>query len=391
MGGSRLCPDLWKECQCPIGYFRRKIVFTHPNSQILTVANYPINIGPLEVSFPEWWKGQHYPQLFILADHNTARHCLPQLLSVVSDLPHQVCTIPAGETYKTLATCQQVWSAMQVAHLDRRGLVLNLGGGVVGDLGGFCAAAWKRGVDFVQVPTSLLAMTDAAIGGKTGVDLDGVKNAIGVFRDPAAVLVEARWLHTLPERELRSGLAEVMKHALIGDPELLEVIEYSQNLVQRDDVPLAFWQELLSASIAVKMRIVTDDPHERGLRMLLNYGHTIGHAVESYALKTPFPLTHGEAVALGMICETWLARTRIPDGHNWLARTLALLSRSFLHHPVPEAAFAEIWQFMLHDKKNAVAQVRAAVPTGQPFGMEVIHLSEQDVYDSLRFYNDLTE
>ena len=360
---------------------------------LFQLDSHAVHVGDLSLTFSDWLRERNYSQVFVIADENTHRHCLPLFLAKMADSPSPfaVCPLPlpAGEFHKTLATCERLWQSMLEARLDRRALVVNLGGGVVGDLGGFCAATWKRGVDFVQVPTTLLAMTDAAIGGKLGIDFQGVKNAVGVFQNPAAVFVDTHFLQTLPEHELRSGLAEVIKHALIGDPALLHFIENSHNLVQQDSVLPAFWHELLCASIAVKARIVTEDPHERGLRMLLNYGHTVGHAVESYFLKTPFPLAHGEAVALGMICESWLARTVIPDGHNRLARTLGVVSGIFLHQPVPEAAFAEIWETMQQDKKNAASLVRAAVPTGEPFGMQILELTEQAVKDSLLFYNEL--
>ncbi len=360
---------------------------------LFQLDSYAVHVGDLSLSFPDWLRERDYSQVFVVADDNTQRHCLPLFLEKTAPHPSPFTPhpspLPAGESHKTLATCERLWQSMLEARLDRRALVVNLGGGVVGDLGGFCAATWKRGVDFVQVPTTLLSMTDAAIGGKLGIDFQGVKNAVGVFQNPAAVFVDAQFLQTLPERELRSGLAEVIKHALIGDPVLLHFIENSRNLVQHDTVLPAFWHELLCASIAVKARIVAEDPHERGLRMLLNYGHTVGHAVESYFLKTPFPITHGEAVAMGMICESWLARTAITDGHNRLARTIGAISGTFLHQPVPEAAFAEIWATMQQDKKNTASLVRAAVPTGEPFGMQILELTEQAVRESLGFYNGL--
>lgn len=357
---------------------------------IFDLGSYSIHVGNLSTGFPGWLREHEYSQVFIITDEHTQRHCFP-LFSDKTGLSPQPLSIslPSGEAHKNLMTCERLWQSMLEAHLDRRALVVNLGGGVVGDMGGFCAATWKRGLDFVQVPTTLLAMTDAAIGGKLGVDFQGIKNVIGIFQHPAAVFVDPVFLLTLPERELRSGLAEVIKHALIGDPELLQLIEVSQNIVQREAMQPAFWHHVLCASIAVKARIVKEDPREQGLRMLLNYGHTIGHAVESYFLKTPFPLAHGEAVALGMICESWLARTTTPHGRNWLARVIGAVSGTFLHQPIPEAAFAEIWAMMRQDKKNANAAVRAVVPTGQPFEMQILELTEQSMADCLRFYNDL--
>ncbi|MEO6039502.1 MAG: 3-dehydroquinate synthase, partial [Saprospiraceae bacterium] len=179
------------------------------------------------------------------------------------------------------------------------------------------------------------------------------------------------------------GFAEVIKHALIGDPVLWQNIQHLSNL---EDVP---WEEVLGASIAVKVRVVTEDPRERGLRMLLNYGHTIGHAVESYFLKTPFARTHGEAIALGMIVESWLARSVIPNGHNRLAQVISLIAEAFVHDPISKAAFPEIWSAMQQDKKNAGGKVRVVVPGEQPYTMQVLETTATEVMESLAFYNGL--
>jgi len=361
---------------------------------LFDLGSYSIYVGDLNGMFPDWLRERDYSQVFILTDENTRRDCLIPFLSA-SDLPASVVVagIPTGEQHKTLSTCERVWQSMLETRLDRRALVINLGGGVVGDLGGFCAATWKRGVDFVQIPTTLLAMTDAAIGGKLGIDFQGVKNTVGVFQNPAAVFADPRFLRTLPERELRSGLAEVLKHGFIGEPLLTEILAdrrvVSDLLDGKEPDTLHRWLDLLCASIAVKARIVVEDPQERGLRMLLNYGHTIGHAVESYFLQTPFPLLHGEAVAMGMICESWLARTTAPGGRDQLARVIGAVAETFLHRPVPESAFGDIWAAMQQDKKNTAMGVRSAVPTGKPFEMQLLELTEEAVLDSLRFYNDL--
>ena len=362
-------------------------------SQTFPLADYAIYLGPLAETLPAWLRERNYSSIFIITDENTRTHCLP-LLSVLPPFTGGLgrgyptvaqTSLPPGESFKTLATAEHVWQAMLEANLDRKALVINLGGGVVGDLGGFCAATWKRGVDFIQIPTTLLSMTDAALGGKLGVDFQGLKNVIGVFQNPAAVFVDPVFLQTLPERELRSGFAEVIKHALIGDPALGNKIQALSNL---EEAP---WMEVLHASIAVKVRVVTEDPREQGLRMLLNYGHTIGHAVESYFLKTPFARTHGEAIALGMICESWLARTVIPNGHNRLAQVIALIGESFAHAPVPAAAFDEIWTTMQQDKKNVAGAVRLAVPGTEPYSIQILETSAAAVADSLTFYNGLVD
>ena len=361
-------------------------MFVHiMTSQTFPLHDYDIRLGPLAETLTAWLQERAYSHIFVISDAHTRQFCMPLLRAStpVKGIATSGITLPAGEAFKTLATCEQVWQAMLDAQLDRKALVINLGGGVVGDLGGFCAATWKRGVDFIQIPTTLLSMTDAAIGGKLGVDFQGIKNTIGVFHNPAAVFVDPVFLNTLPERELRSGFAEVIKHALIGDPVL------GQNIQSLSNIEEAPWADVLRASIAVKVRVVTEDPQERGLRMLLNYGHTIGHAVESYFLKTPFAWTHGESIALGMIAESWLARTAVPNGHNRLAQVITLIAEAFPHVAVPEAAFPEIWATMQQDKKNAAGVVRLAVPGEQPYSMAVLETTAVAVADSLTFYNGL--
>lgn len=375
------------------------------------LPGYVVLLAPLEQTLSEWLRQRDYSRTFILADHNTHEHCLP-LFFQKSGLPSTtpVFRTPAGEQYKTLSTCEQIWQTMFDARLDRKALVINLGGGVIGDMGGFCAATYKRGVDFIQIPTTLLAMTDAAIGGKTGVDFDGIKNALGVFRNPAAVFADPAFLQTLPPRELRSGFAEVIKHALIGDPALWEKIR---------DIPAgqlgvggSDWFDLLRTSIAVKVRVVTDDPLEKGLRALLNFGHTIGHAAESYFLNTDDPLTHGEAVAIGMICETSRSSAAAERGNAThtvgyaagpstsppsfrggagvsRAEVSDIILRHFPHRPIPGDAFPTLWNLILQDKKNASGTVRMAVPGAEPYSLRWTELTREEMAERLEYYNGL--
>ncbi len=350
----------------------------------LPLNDYTIFLGNLHESFSRWLHAHAYSQVWVLTDENTRRHCLP-LFSEKTGLPadRNIIEIPAGEHHKNIATCEHIWQSMLDARLDRRALVVNLGGGVIGDMGGFCAATWKRGVDFVQVATTLLSMTDAAIGGKMGIDFQGVKNTIGVFQNPAAVFVDPVFLQTLPERELRSGFAEVIKHALIGDPALWRRIQ-SDGVTWSHPVTHDDWIDALRASIAVKVRVVQEDPFEKGLRAILNYGHTIGHALESYFLETEEPLTHGEAIAIGMICET-----RLDDPEKATAMA-ALISRYFPKVDLPKIASAELWKLMQQDKKNAAGRVRAAIPGDTPYTMKILEPDQEEINRSLLFYSNLT-
>ncbi len=346
-------------------------------SQQIPFSGHPIFLGPLSDSLPDWLEKQDYSSVFLIADRNTNRLCRPALpvktvgAFVVGETAE---TSTQMETLKTLQTCEAIWQAMFEARLDRKALVINLGGGVVGDMGGFCAATYKRGIDFIQIPTTLLAMTDAAIGGKLGVDFQGIKNAVGVFQNPAAVFIDPVFLKTLPERELHSGFAEVLKHALIGNRALWKKIQS----MPAGSLATTDWAGLLADSIAVKTKIVSADPREAGIRALLNFGHTIGHALESYFLQTEHPLTHGEAVAIGMFCES-------PDDAH--AQTIL---RFFPHRQIPESAFPALWKLMEQDKKNTSGAVRMAVPdVDMSFSMRWIALNQEDAYRRLRRYNGL--
>lgn len=341
----------------------------------------PLFISPLEQSFPAWLETRPYSQIFILTDENTQQHCLPYFLSATGLTEKITATqIPSGETQKNLYTCQTIWQAMLEAQLDRKALVINLGGGVLGDMGGFCAATWKRGVDFIQIPTTLLSMTDAAIGGKTGIDFQGFKNIIGVFKQPAAVFIDPYFLQTLPERELRSGFAEVIKHALIGDPDVMAEQVTSSRLLSKLD-----WLNMLQKSIAVKVRIVQEDPLEKGLRMLLNFGHSIGHALESYFLQTDHPLTHGEAVYIGMLCEAEFSNPK----RRLREAVLQLGESVFPHRIIPPQAFPEIWRLMEQDKKNSSGTVVMAVPDELPFALKLVTPNPSEVFESLERYNTI--
>lgn len=236
-------------------------------------------------------------------DRNTQENCLP----IIKDaLPPDVLliTVPAGEQFKTLETCTSIWTQMTDAVLDRQALLLNLGGGVIGDMGGFCASVYKRGIPFITLPTTLLSQVDASVGGKLGIDFMGFKNHLGVFQLPDAVLIDPVFLSTLPHRELRSGYAEVIKHGLIQDFSFFHSLP-STNWENQN------WAHVIQHSVGIKQHVVSVDPKENGLRKILNFGHTIGHAVESFYLNSSQPLLHGEAIALGMIAEGYLSFQKI--------------------------------------------------------------------------------
>jgi len=253
----------------------------------------------------EYLLEQKPSKIFILVDTNTHELCLPAFLpKITTETAIEIIEIEAGEPFKNLDTCMGVWQTMSDLEGDRKSLMINLGGGVVTDLGGFVASTFKRGITYINVPTTLLSMVDASVGGKTGVDLGNLKNQIGVISNAEMVIVDSDYLATLPSEEMRSGLAEILKHGLIADEAYWEKVGKLSELTLND------LDDIIRVSVAIKAKVVAEDPYENGLRKTLNYGHTLGHAIESYCLthtqkKT---LLHGEAVALGIILATYISK-----------------------------------------------------------------------------------
>jgi 3-dehydroquinate synthase len=246
-------------------------------------------------------QGKAYSKLAVLMDNNTSQLCYPAFREMLP--PHHKIEIASGEEHKNISNCEVIWEQMTDQEMDRHSALIIIGGGVLGDMGGFCAATYKRGVDFILIPTTLLSQVDASIGGKLGVDFKHFKNHIGVFKTPVLTLLHSGFLKTLPEDERRSGFAEVIKHALIADAPVWKQIQ-SRSIQDQN------WDMLLEHSVRVKLNVVTNDPYEKGLRKTLNAGHTIGHAVETYLLQAKRKILHGQAVAVGLICEAFLAREK---------------------------------------------------------------------------------
>ena len=318
---------------------------------LLPLDTYPIDIGTDWTAFNAWLNEQAYARVAVLMDTNTRRDCWPYFAQQVALKDPLLIEVPAGELHKNIQTCTHIWQALLDGRADRRSLLINLGGGVVTDMGGFCAATFKRGMDFVQVPTTLLSQVDASIGGKLGIDFGDVKNSIGVFQNPQRVQLDPTFLRTLPERELRSGLAEIYKHALIQDAEqwarLRELTAFTPDQLT----------PFLIDSLQIKRRIVTEDPFERGIRKALNFGHTIGHAVESYALGTSTPLLHGEAIAVGMIAEAYLSHRQLALSEAALSDITATLLRTYGNYALPEGVDKALLALMRNDKKNEGAAI----------------------------------
>ena len=299
--------------------------------------------GKLGEPLVSFFNENQYSNVAVLVDENTKKHCYS---IVKSNLPtHSLVEINSGEQNKNLATCETIWQKLTDAKFDRQSLLVNLGGGVIGDMGGFCAATYKRGIDFINIPTTLLAMVDASVGGKLGIDFGSFKNHIGLFSEPKQVLIDSIFLKTLPANQLKSGFAEVVKHALIADKEHWEYL-LSTKFGDMN------WSKIIEHSINIKSEIVGKDPFERGLRKVLNFGHTIGHAIESYFLDSKEPLLHGEAVAMGMRAEARLSMSEGVLSEQSFEQIDKYLSANHLPLSLNDDQIASMIELMSQDKKN---------------------------------------
>jgi 3-dehydroquinate synthase len=324
---------------------------------------------------------QNYSNIAVLVDENTKNHCYPILQTLLP--PHRLIEIQSGEEQKHLQTCTKIWQLLTDAEFDRKSLLINLGGGVIGDMGGFCAATYKRGIDFVQVPTTLLSQVDASVGGKLGIDFGAFKNHIGVFQEPAKVLIDTIFLKTLPQRELRSGFAEVIKHCLIAD-------QYAWEKLIKKDLADQDWQEIVSHSVGIKYQIVMQDPKEKGLRKILNFGHTVGHAVEGFYLtcSQEEKFLHGEAIAIGMIAEAWLARQKGFISEEDLVQISRYIVHIFGKTHIKESYFDAIVKNAFQDKKNEKGIILASLLEKIGKANYDIPISPQEMSASLKFYNE---
>ncbi len=319
--------------------------------------NQSVVIAPIQESLSRFIESGNYSKVIVIADNNTKRFCYPLLKE---SLPaHKLVSVPSGEKHKTLATCETIWDAMTKAELDRHALVVNIGGGVIGDMGGFCAAVYKRGIDFIQIPTTLLSQVDASVGGKLGIDFQGFKNHLGVFNIPKTVLIDPVFLKTLPEREIRSGFAEIIKHCLIADG-----AKWKQ--ISGIDFENQNWKDLIEHSVKIKQHVVDQDPTEKGLRKILNFGHTLGHAVETHFLGKAAHqrLFHGEAIAVGMIMESYLSFKRGLIDAAALSEIEEFIFATYGRVKISEEDVDTIVALTRQDKKNKGSEVRFSLLTG---------------------------
>lgn len=335
-------------------------------------------ISPIFESLKTFLGTRSYSKIIVLADTNTKRLCYP----IIKDsLPkHTVITVKHGEENKNLQTCEIIWSAMTEAQLDRHALMINLGGGVIGDMGGFCAATYKRGIDFIQIPTTLLSQVDASVGGKLGIDFQGFKNHLGVFTLPNAVLIDPVFLETLSEREKRSGFAEILKHCLIQDVNKWNEIR-GKDLADQD-LP-----DLIAHSVEIKKKVVEQDPTEKGLRKILNFGHTLGHAIETFFLpQGKKRLFHGEAIATGMVCESYIAYKRGLIDERTLEQVEEFIFSIYGKVAIDAADFDTIIGLTLQDKKNKGKDVRFSLINAAGSCLYDIVVTKNEMKKALEYY-----
>ncbi len=329
-----------------------------------------------------------YSKLFILVDENSFKNCYPQLVEHVAIFKDaELIEIESGEENKNIDVCVQIWSTLSEYGADRKSLFINLGGGVIGDMGGFIASTFKRGIDFINIPTTLLAQVDASVGGKLGIDLNHLKNEIGVFNNPKAVFVNSRFLSTLDKEQLLSGFAEIVKHALIADA------AYWKQVTKIDLKDLEALDKLIETSVKIKNKIVMQDPQEYGVRKTLNFGHTIGHAIETNSLEEPdiVSFLHGEAVAVGMICEAYLSHKLCGLPADQLKEITDFILNKYKSLAIDHMDQQHLIELMGHDKKNEKGSINFSLLSA--IGTCEINktASKELIIESLVYYSEQLE
>lgn len=325
-----------------------------------------------------------YSKIFVFVDTNTAEVCIPIFREMLDDLSDfDIIETDSGEENKNIDFCIGIWKTLLDFGADRKCLMINLGGGVITDMGGFIASTYKRGIDFINIPTTLLSQVDASVGGKTGIDIDNVKNMVGTFALPQAVFIENEFLNTLSARELKSGFAEMIKHGLIADSSYFSSLKNSGTV---NTNPSSIYR-----SVEIKNDVVTQDPLEKGVRKILNFGHTIGHAIESYALtNTKKPLTHGEAIAIGMICEAFLSANNCNLTQEELEEITAYITSIYPKYHIQEKSFTTLLELMQSDKKNENGQIMFSLLEKIGHCTFNCQVTQADIEASLIYYNNLS-
>lgn len=326
-----------------------------------------------------------HDKVFILTDEHTRTYCLP----LIKDLPFlkdavQIC-IGVEDVHKNLETLAHVWAELSGKGGTRHSLMINLGGGMVTDLGGFAAATFKRGIQMINIPTTLLAMVDASVGGKTGINFNGLKNEIGSFAPANSVLIDCNFLKTLDQQNILSGYAEMLKHGLISTTRhWSELVTFNM-----ENVDFRHLQTLVGESVEVKEKVVEQDPFEKGIRKALNFGHTIGHAFESFALEKEQPVLHGYAVAWGMVCELYYSHLKAGFPNDKLHQTLRFIKENYGKLSFTCKDYDRLYEFMTHDKKNAATGIVNFTLLGDIGDIRINQTAtREEIFDMLDFYSE---
>lgn len=325
-----------------------------------------------------------HDKLFLLTDESTLRFCVPIVQDFDCLKGADIITIPAGDLNKNLQSMQIVWKALDEMKASRNSLMINLGGGMVTDLGGFAASTFKRGIPFVNIPTTLLAMVDASVGGKTGINFNGLKNEIGVFNTAESVIIYSDFLKTLNIQNLLSGYAEMLKHGLISNVDhWAKLLNFDWNRPDYKEL-----LNLIEQSVRVKEKIVEEDPHEHGIRKALNFGHTIGHAFESWSMQTNHPILHGYAVAFGMVCELYFSHLRLGFSQNKLQQTNQFIKEHYGILDITCKQYDKLYDLVTHDKKNVNGVINFTLLSD----IGNIHINQQadkkEIFELFDFFQD---
>lgn len=355
------------------------------NNSKITVEDYTIYLtDSAGQNFDKWFEERNYSSVFVFTDENVLEHCWP-ILQNDSDIlkEAELIVIPPGESQKDLEMAHQLWQMMIDYGADRKSLWVNFGGGMISDLGGFVASTYKRGIDFVNIPTTLLSMVDASVGGKTGINLGHLKNQIGVFNNPKALWMQSGFLNSLNQRQILSGFAEMLKHALISNN------DHWKNLKEIEQLTSQSLEKHLLSSISVKKEIVEADPFEQNLRKKLNFGHTIGHAIESWSLEhDDNPLLHGEAVAIGMICESYISSKQNILSEEEFNEIVQLIRQFYPQYKFDHEFLNNIENLINQDKKKEGNQLNLTFVS--QIGKSIINQngSIEDIIESIVFYKE---
>lgn len=334
----------------------------------------------------DFLSSRSFSKIFILVDENTHEYCLPVLLgNLETDLAFEILEIEPGEEMKNIQTANQLWEILTEMQADRKALVINLGGGVITDMGGFVASTYKRGVQFINIPTTLLSMCDASIGGKTGIDLMHYKNMVGTFTFPEQIFVYPKFLETLPYKELRSGFAEMLKHGLIADEKHWENLIHISKLDANAVIPY------IETSMEIKQSVVQKDFQEKSVRKTLNFGHTIGHAVESLCLSQGNPILHGEAVAMGMITEAHLSFTEGLISEETCSIVIENIQKYYPYLDISDFKDEDIFELLINDKKNTDSKINFSLLTGIGSCNFDYQCSKKKIASSIEFYRKLND